>query len=549
MGRKANRASQLFQSGPKWKREFVHDHKFDYIDLTEFRTRNCWIYLRYLFMYITIIVSFAAYCADIWTACILLIYNQWSLSSPPKIPLYISKWIYVACIALSFILLAWDIRKARIVMASRDISYAATNNMVSKYMSVKSYNCFSLFMKIQSSRKFSDTTAFYVFFTLKGWKRLLFAQGPRQIIAGITVYAILKTAWTNEATGAFQFDDNMDKYGKDWQQVIALCLMSFTCLYWILSVLNLLCAIFLYIPVFCQIQGNLKEYCCHKIDKRITEILEKQRRKRLREQEKRTNLTGGKNGKYSDNGSDSGNISMDTMTAKPTLPVLANDDDLYSDKRPLHDDYYDYPSSEMAYAMSEPATPYRHHAMLASPAVPPMPQRAYTQPTPYSGYNPHHQHYHDEPNDPHSDYFDNASYYSSPKPSHQPTVSSPMPRYNNNLDNTTSSSNSNKYDVTPSTPGVGNGSSASYFPSSGTPRSKPSSSSSPFTPYSDTPTMVASPAPYSPQVGSPFIPQQTPSTPRYQPQHQHTAPSPYSQQHSSIRSPGRQHEYHHQHTF
>ncbi|CAO3599148.1 unnamed protein product [Absidia cylindrospora] len=522
MGRKANRASQLFQSGPKWKREFVHDHKFDYIDLTEFRTRNCWIFLRYLFMYITIIVSFAAYCADIWTACILLIYNQWSLSSPPKIPLYISKWIYVACIALSFILLAWDIRKARIVIASRDISYAATNNMVSKYMSVKSYNCFSLFMKIQSSRKFSDTTAFYVFFTLKGWKRLLFAQGPRQIIAGITVYAILKTAWTNEATGAFQFDDNMDKYGKDWQQVIALCLMSFTCLYWIIR----------------QSQGILLP----QIDKRITEILEKQRRKRLREQEKRTNFTGGKNGKYSDNGSDSGNISMDTMTAKPTLPTLANDDDLYSDKRPLHNDYYNYPSWDMAYAMSEPATPYRHHAM-ASPAVPPMPQRAYTQPTPYSGYNPHHQqqHYHDEPNDHHSDYFDNASYYSSPQPSHQQTVSSPMPRYNNTTSDNTTSSHSNKYDLTPSTPG------GSYFTSS-TPRPKPStttSSSSPFTPYSDTPTMVASPAPYSAQVGSPFIPQQTPSTPRYQPQHQHTAPSPYS----SIRSPGRQHEYHHQHTF
>ncbi|KAI8096735.1 uncharacterized protein BX664DRAFT_257542, partial [Halteromyces radiatus] len=285
MGRKTQRASQLFHSGPKWKREFVPDHKFDYIDLTEFRSKSCWYYIRYMIMYIAIIISFAAYCADIWSACILLIYNQWSLSSPPKIPLYISKWIFVGCIILSFILLAWDIRKARIVMASRDISYAATNNIAFRYMSVKSYNAFCLFLRIQSSRKFSDTAAFYVFFTLKGWKRLLFAQGPRQIIAGITVYAILKTAWTNEQ-GGFQFDNNMNKYGKDWQQVIALCLMSFTCLYWIISVLNLLCAILLYIPVFCQIQGNLKEFCCHKIDKRISEILAKQRRKRLLAQEK-----------------------------------------------------------------------------------------------------------------------------------------------------------------------------------------------------------------------------------------------------------------------
>lgn len=30
-----------------------------------------------------------------------------------------------------------------------------------------------------------------------GWKRVIVAQGPRQIIAGITVYALLKSAWTD----------------------------------------------------------------------------------------------------------------------------------------------------------------------------------------------------------------------------------------------------------------------------------------------------------------------------------------------------------------
>jgi hypothetical protein len=206
---------------------------------------------------------------------------------------------------------------------------------------------------------------------------------------------------------------------------------------------------------------------------------------------------------------------MHTMTAKPTLPKL--DDDLYSDKRPLHDDYYDYPSNDMAYPMSEPATPYQHHHHH-----PPMPQRAYTQPTPYSGYH------HEGPNtiNQQNDYFDSASYYSSPQPSHQQQPS-PMSRYNT----------LGKYDMTtPSSPATG-----SYF---GTPKSKPSTVSSPFTPYSDTPTMVASPAPYSAQVAaSPSIPQ---ATPRYQ---QHTAPSPYSQQ-QNIRSPQQpQHEYYHQHTF
>lgn len=30
-----------------------------------------------------------------------------------------------------------------------------------------------------------------------GWKRVIVAQGPRQIIAGITLYALLFSAWTD----------------------------------------------------------------------------------------------------------------------------------------------------------------------------------------------------------------------------------------------------------------------------------------------------------------------------------------------------------------
>jgi hypothetical protein len=34
-----------------------------------------------------------------------------------------------------------------------------------------------------------------------GWKKIIVAQGPRQIIAGITVYALLKSAWTDPTNG------------------------------------------------------------------------------------------------------------------------------------------------------------------------------------------------------------------------------------------------------------------------------------------------------------------------------------------------------------
>lgn len=104
-GQTAKRASRIFQdraskfikvqTGPKWKRELVPDHKFDFIDVDEFRQHSCYNYFRYkpgsplstiyhiltlqptryLVLYILIIISTASYFADLWSAGILLIYN------------------------------------------------------------------------------------------------------------------------------------------------------------------------------------------------------------------------------------------------------------------------------------------------------------------------------------------------------------------------------------------------------------------------------------------------------------------------------------------
>ncbi|KAG1176318.1 hypothetical protein G6F70_006435 [Rhizopus microsporus] len=303
-----NRTSLLIEKarGPKWKRELVSDHKFDFIDIDEFYNTSC--------------------IADIWTACTLLIYNKWSLSTQPKIPFYIT----------------WEIRKARAVMATEDVSLAVTNAMAFRTYSLKSYTYFCLLQKIKSSTKWSDVVIFYVFYTLKGWKKIIVAQGPRQIIAGFTVYALLRSAWTKQ--GHFQFSVNPDDYGSDWQQRAAFISMSFTCILWIISILNIGLAVILYFPILCHIQGNLKEYCCHKIDKRINEILAKQRKRRLKETEKKKAQSVKKPRK---------DISNDGI--KPTLPVV-KDADLYTSVNMI--DYYVYPQVNQIQAYeSHYATP------------------------------------------------------------------------------------------------------------------------------------------------------------------------------------------------
>lgn len=71
------RASQVIQKakGPKWKQELVSDHKFDFLDVEEFREHTFMLTLQYFILLCNVIISFMVYGADIWTACILLIYD------------------------------------------------------------------------------------------------------------------------------------------------------------------------------------------------------------------------------------------------------------------------------------------------------------------------------------------------------------------------------------------------------------------------------------------------------------------------------------------
>src|SRR2546430_9986222 len=115
---------------------------------------------------------------------------------------------------MSFILLAWDMKKARAIIASRDISYAFTSIIAYRYYTIRSYSHYCFFAQINNSKKSWDHIAFFVFFTFKGtsccvypleniiqfcvdpfallflgWKRLMLAEAPRQAINAFTLYS------------------------------------------------------------------------------------------------------------------------------------------------------------------------------------------------------------------------------------------------------------------------------------------------------------------------------------------------------------------------
>ena len=93
-----------------------------------------------------------------------------------------------------------------------------------------------------------------------GWKRILFAEAPRNAINIFTLYTLY------DNTAKIRAAVNVES-GTVLQFLGSLLLAASTSIF-IVSFLTTMLALIIYIPLMLEIQGNLKEYCCHKIDKR-----------------------------------------------------------------------------------------------------------------------------------------------------------------------------------------------------------------------------------------------------------------------------------------
>lgn len=319
-------------SGPAWKREIVPDHKFDFIDTREFTDNGFGMRMKYLWLYLIVLKDFLVYCFDIFTAITMLTTQSWSnqiFNSCPKtedngcvaVPFSIGKWLFVGCIIFSFLLLAYEAHKAKKIIASRDISYAFTNIMANNYYSLRSYDHFCFFAHISNSTKRTDDFAFFVFFTFKSWKRVLLADGPRQSINALTLYAFYLV---KENKGPWY---DVSKYFEGNTVITSALTVStfFTVAIFAGTLLLLIMAGICYVPLLCHIQGNLKEYCCHKVDKRISEIIARRNKQRMAKAAELAKKEAA--GDYSHLKNKKGELVAKPLP-QPTLPNLSVDDDL-----------------------------------------------------------------------------------------------------------------------------------------------------------------------------------------------------------------------------
>lgn len=93
----------------------------------------------------------------------------------------------------------------------------------------------------------------------------MLADLPRQVINATILYQVFQP---KDFRRWFDWDYVVGR-GPDYtMKKIALCAMLFTVAMCALSLIKLIAAVILYIPLVSHIRGNLKEFCCHKIDKR-----------------------------------------------------------------------------------------------------------------------------------------------------------------------------------------------------------------------------------------------------------------------------------------
>lgn len=291
----------------KWKRDEIPEHRFDFIDLEPFRDNSLWRKLNYVWLFGATVFSILIYVADL--ATVVLLIRTWveiglriptsyefcqietgsgvrsaaeastlNAAEDDKKKALAVNIIIIVSVTVSYIILAWDMIKARRIVKSKSISFAITSTIAYRYYSIKSYLHFCLFQRIMKTSKQLNKFAFFAYFELKNWKSMLFVESPRR---GVAIYLMVSTI---NGRNFFQTLYDMIRAPDSCNNVedhlrtryILLILLLFTTAIFIVLAVMFLAALVVYLRLVCIIQGNLKEYCCHLIDKRIALLIRKQ---------------------------------------------------------------------------------------------------------------------------------------------------------------------------------------------------------------------------------------------------------------------------------
>ena len=133
--------------------------------------------------------------------------------------------------------------------------------------------------------------------TIIAWIRIIFCQGPRQVVNALTLYSVFKakldpTEASDVGSSILTFFKNIGILAnEEHQQAVILSGMVFTLVIWIFGALSLIIAVILYLLFLWHYipnaDGGLSGYCERKINGRLSKIVSVKVNKALEEEERK----------------------------------------------------------------------------------------------------------------------------------------------------------------------------------------------------------------------------------------------------------------------
>nr|POE49129.1 putative vacuolar membrane protein [Quercus suber] len=273
--------------------------KWDFITLSDFKATSAWTSIAYAWLWFMAIVAVAVYALDTFTAVNLLAFNKWSSSVQPKLEFKYSKWIFAACILLSWVLALYEWTRAIRTIRRGGVAQSFLDPLAVNLQSMRSqgWRRFLVFTELTKSKKGADYVALFVYFSFKGAIRVVLAEGPRQVVNGLTLYAVMDAdlivhgTQSSSNSSFVQFFVNLGALANEnLQQTLVYFSMLFTLIIWAFSALSLLVATILYITFLWhyipQKDGRLRTYCKRKVDRRLEKIVEHKIKAAVEEEER-----------------------------------------------------------------------------------------------------------------------------------------------------------------------------------------------------------------------------------------------------------------------
>ncbi|KAI0997810.1 hypothetical protein K3495_g10380 [Podosphaera aphanis] len=277
------------------------EQKWEFISLNDFHSTSCLKPFAYAYLWVSLFISQAVYIVDIFTASNLLLYDKWSSEFKPPIPIDISKWIFTGCIIASWVNLAFEhMRAFRVIkrgaVAESYLDSLAARLQSTRFGSGKGWKRFLVFAELTKSKKGAEYVALFTYFSFQSWIRIIFCQGPRQVINALTLYSVLKLQFDptqkDISLSLMTFFENISILAdKEEHQALILSGMVFTLCIWILGALSLLLAVLFYILFLWHYipnaDGGLSGYCERKINTRLAQIVSVKVNRAIEEEERR----------------------------------------------------------------------------------------------------------------------------------------------------------------------------------------------------------------------------------------------------------------------